>query len=401
MILHVDMDAFYAAVEERDRPELRGLPIIVGGTPEGRGVVAAANYRAREFGVHSALPASVAVRRCPQAVFLRPRMDHYAEVSREIRRIFERYTPLVQPLSLDEAFLDVASSIHLFGEPAEIGRQIKDAIRREIGLVASVGVAPNKFLAKLASDLEKPDGLVVVDPQGVQAFLDPLPVWRLWGVGKKSQEILTRLGIECIGQLREIDPRVLKQHFGEHGEHLLELAHGIDTRPVVADHAAKSISHETTFSFDVDDPEILRCCLLELTEQVARRLRRHGLRGRTIQMKIRYADFQTYTRAQKLDEPTNLTQDLWKAGVQLLTTRLPARPLLIRLLGVGVTGLARAKYRQQRLFDVDDFEKRSRLDAVTDQIVARFGTNALGRLTSPAEDTDDNPSTGNFRRPAR
>jgi DNA polymerase-4 len=235
MILHVDMDAFYASVEERDNPRLVGKPVIVGGKPEGRGVVAAANYEIRKFGVHSAMPTSQALRLCPAAIVLPPRMDYYAEISRQIREIFDRYTPLVEPLSLDEAFLDVTGSAGLFGPAVEIGRRIKQHIKQELNLVASVGVAPNKFLAKIASDLNKPDGFLVVEQDRVQEFLDPLPVGRLWGVGRVSNTVLEGFGIRTIGQLRAQSANVLRQKFGKTGDHLWQLAHGIDSRPVVPD----------------------------------------------------------------------------------------------------------------------------------------------------------------------
>ena len=332
MILHVDMDAFYASVEERDQPALIGQPVIVGGTPEGRGVVAAANYVARQYGIHSAMPAVTARRLCPQAICLPPRMQYYAEVSRQIQEIFQRFTPIIEPLSLDEAFLDVSGSQALFGAAAVIGRRIKAEICQELRLVASVGVAPVKFVAKIASDLGKPDGFVVVDIDRVQEFLDPLPVSRLWGVGRVAGEIFQKLGIRTIGQLRNLPADVLVDHFGQAGEHLWRLAHGLDDRQVVPDHQAKSISTETTFAKDVQDPEILKAWLLELTDQVARRLRRQELRGRTIQLKIRFADFKTITRSETLPEPSNTTQEVTEAAVRILATRLPADHLGVRLL---------------------------------------------------------------------
>ncbi|MBI2824500.1 MAG: DNA polymerase IV [Planctomycetia bacterium] len=381
MILHVDMDAFYASVEERDDPRLVGRPVIVGGTPEGRGVVAAANYEARRFGVHSALASATARRLCPQAVVLPPRMDYYAAVSREIRAIFERYTPLVEPLSLDEAFLDVTGSAGLFGPAEEIGRRIKDDVRREVRLVASVGVAPNKFLAKIASDLEKPDGFVVVreDEDSVQAFLDPLPVGRLWGVGRVTGAAFARLGIETIGELRELSAATLARLFGRTGAHLWNLAHGIDDRRVVPDREAKVISHETTFAADIADIEILRAWLLELTEQVARRLRRHQLCGRTVHIKVRAADFQTITRAHTLPRATNVTDELWQAAARLLDERVPPRYLPVRLLGMGVSGLTAEARLQQELFVDEGHRKQGQLDTVADAIQERFGNEALRR----------------------
>ena len=379
MILHVDMDAFYASVEVRDRPELAGKPVIVGGTPEGRGVVAAASYEARRFGVHSAMSAAVALRLCPQAIVIRPRMEHYARISEQIREVFFRYTPLVEPLSLDEAFLDVTGCESLFGSPVEMARQIKAAIRAETGLIASIGVAPNKFLAKIASDLKKPDALVVVDPAGVQAFLDPLPVGRLWGVGRVTGSSLERLGIETIGDLRQLALETLSRQFGRTGEHLWQLAHGIDDRSVVPDREAKSISHETTFPSDVEDVEALRAWLLELTEHVGQRLRRNRLRGRTVHLKVRYADFQTVVRSITLPRATSVTQDIWKAAAAMLTERLPARPLRVRLLGAGVSGIETAGPTQRTLFDDDSQVRNSQVDAVADQIKARFGVGALSR----------------------
>ena len=389
MIIHADMDAFYASVEERDRPELVGKPVIVGGTPEKRGVVSAANYVARKYGVHSAMPAVTAHRLCPQGVFLPPRIDYYAEVSGQIRDIFERFTPLVEPLSLDEAFLDVTGSEHLFGTAAGIGRQIKQAIRDELRLVASVGVAPNKFLAKIASDLKKPDALVVVEPDKVQEFLDPLPVERLWGVGKQSSKVFQRLGIHTIGQLRQCPLDTLQSHFGSSGEHLWNLAHGRDDRPVVPEREAKSISHETTFEHDIADMGVLRAWLVDLTEQVGCRLRRHGLRGRTVQLKVRFADFSLITRSYTLPEPTNITDELRRSADELLCERLPAGHLPVRLLGMGVSGLDDTGLIQGQLFDQDEKQKQSQLDAVADEIKERFGTGALRRGSSLQN--DDNP----------
>jgi DNA polymerase-4 len=392
MILHADMDAFYASVEERERPELVGKPVIVVGSPEKRGVVSAANYVARKYGVHSAMPAVTAHRLCPQGIFLPPRIDYYAEISGQIREIFERFTPLVEPLSLDEAFLDVTGSEHLFGPAVEIGRQIKHAIRQELRLVASVGVAPNKFLAKIASDLKKPDALVVVEPDKVQEFLDPLPVERLWGVGKQSTKVFQQLGIHTIGQLRQWPLDTLQARFGSSGEYLWQLAQGIDDRPVVPEREAKSISHETTFEHDISDMEVLRAWLLDLTEQVGCRLRRHGLRGRTVQLKVRFADFSLITRSQTLPEPTDITQELWQAADELLCQRLPPRHLPVRLIGIGVSGLDDTGTIQGLLFDQEERQKQTRLDTVADQLKDRFGIEALRRGSSLERGEKPKPS---------
>ena len=382
MILHVDMDAFYASVEERDRPELVGQPVIVGGTPEGRGVVAAANYVVRKYGVHSAMPSSTARRLCPHAIVLPPRLDYYAQVSEQIREILLSFTPLVEPLSLDEAFLDVAGTEHLFGSAVEIGRRIKQRIREELRLVASVGVAPNKFLAKIASDLEKPDGFVVVEANRVQEFLDPLPVGRLWGVGRVTGAALARLGIGTIGEVRALPREMLHGHFGEHGDHLWSLAQGIDDRHVVPDRDAKSISHETTFAHDIHDKDVLQAWLVELAEQVAWRVRRHSLRGRTVHLKVRFSDFRTITRALTLETPTNVTQEICQAAVQLFQERMPAGRFSVRLLGVGVSGFDNPVQVQRMLFEDAGHAAHSNLDKTADQIRERFGAGAVGRASN-------------------
>ena len=296
--------------------------------------------------------------------------------------ITERRRPVAKPDPMDEAFLDVTGSEHLFGPAAEIARQIKQAIGEEVRLVASVGVAPNKFLAKIASDLKKPDALVVVESDKVQEFLDPLPVERLWGVGKQSSRVFERLGIRTIGQLRQWPRDVLQSRFGSSGEYLWQLAHGIDDRPVVPEREAKSISHETTFEEDIDDREILRAWLVDLTEQVGCRLRRHGLRGRTVQLKVRFADFSLITRSCTLAEATAITDELWRAADELLCQRLPAGHLPVRLLGMGVTGLDDRGPAQRMLFDREEREKQARLDAVADQLKERFGSGSLRRGSS-------------------
>ena len=379
MILHVDMDAFYASVEERDRPELVGKPVIVGGTPQGRGVVAAANYVVRKYGVHSAMPTSTALRLCPQAIVLPPRLGYYADVSARIHEILYRFTPLIEPLSLDEAFVDVTGSQRLFGPSPDIARRIKREILDEVRLVASVGVAPNKFLAKIASDLHKPDALVVVDPARVREFLDPLPVSRLWGVGRVTGEAFDRLGLRTIGDVRRTPLADLQQHFGSSGKHFWKLAHGIDDRLVIPDREAKSISHETTFAVDLRESETLRAWLLELTEQVGWRLRRHALRGRTVNLKVRMADFRTITRARTLAAPTNVTGEIWRTASELLAECLTQFPDHIRLLGVGVSGFEIGRQVQQSLFADEEKVKQTQLDQVADQIREKFGTAALNR----------------------
>lgn len=393
MILHVDMDAFYASVEQRDRPELRGLPVVVGGSASGRGVVCAASYEARKFGIHSAMPAAKAKRLCPQAVFIRPRMTSYANVSRLIRDIFGRYTPLVQPLSMDEAFLDVAGSVRLFGSPVEIGRRIKSEILAETGLVASVGVAPNKSLAKIASDLDKPDGFCVVDPEAIQDFLDPLSVSRVWGVGRVAERKLCDLGVETVYDLRQLSEDVLENRLGRWGVRLAKLARGEDHREVIPDHDAKSVSHETTFHENVTDEETLFAWASWLSEQVGRRLRSNARHARTIHIKLRDSDFNTQTRSESQTEPSNRTADIASTARKLLQVSLEKNRRLsiasYRLLGVGVSNINAGGLSQGMLFEDRGTSGR---DAVADEIVQKFGATAIrpgNSLILPKRDRDN------------
>ncbi|MGD8595320.1 MAG: DNA polymerase IV [Gammaproteobacteria bacterium] len=394
MIIHADMDAFYASVEIRDRPDLVDKPVAVGGSAEGRGVISAANYVARRYGVHSALPTVTAMKLCPDLILLPGRMHLYAEVSQQIRRIFERFTPLIEPLSLDEAFLDVTQSEKLFGSAQLIGQQIKNAVKEELGLVVSIGIAPNKFIAKIASDIDKPDGFVYVAQDQIQAFLDPLPIKRIWGVGKVTEKHLQQQGIYTVRDLRMQPKTALVQHFGEHGAHLWELAHGIDHRPVVTDYDAKSISHEITFPEDIEDRDQLLAILLQLTDQVCTRLRREDYQGRTVHLKIRYSDFTTLTRSHTLDHASNVTSELWQAAKTLFLTKLPANLPPVRLLGMGVSGFDRQGYGQQKsgqqnsdyqeytlqqdLF-APDRVKEQQIDKISDAVKERFGSKALRR----------------------
>lgn len=381
MILHIDMDAFYASIEQRENPQLRGKAVIVGGTPEGRGVVCAASYEARKFGVRSAMPAATAVRLCPHGEFLPTRMSLYAEVSGQIRDIMHRYTPLVEPLALDEAFLDVRPCRRLLGEPEAIGREIKETIRHELDLPASVGVAPNKFLAKLASDVEKPDGFVIVQPDHVQDFLDPLPIRRLWGVGQRGAERMEKIGVRTIGDVRRLPEQLLKQHFGEQADHFGRLSRGEDSRRVTPDRQAKSISHETTFSEDISDPQLLHGWIITLAEQVAWRLRRHDLRGSTVQLKLRFHDFRTITRSAKLPQRTNVTQQICVAACDLLDKVLETGGRPIRLLGVGLSGLQRGGETQGSLFDAEEASAQKHLDEAADAIREKFGGKSLRRAS--------------------
>lgn len=374
-IIHVDMDAFYAAIEQRDNPSLRGKPVIVGAPPDRRGVVSAASYEARKFGVKSAMPSSQAGKLCPQGIFLPVRMDRYREVSRQVMAILESFTPLLEQISVDEAFLDVTGCVRLFGEAEEIGRAIKRRIRYELDLTASVGIAPNKFLAKVASDLRKPDGFVVV-PEGREAeFLAPLPIGRLWGVGKATERRLTQLGIRTIGQLAAYPPQVLRQQFGDLGQHLYKLSHGLDDRPVVTGHEAKSVSAEHTFEHDTGDRDLLERALLQLSERVGERLRAAGLRGRTVQLKLRLEGFQTLTRAHTLAIPSDANDTLYKVALHLLRGALP-EGRKVRLVGVGMSGFVTEL--QPSLFEPGQVA-HSPLDETVDRLRQRFGPDAVRR----------------------
>jgi DNA polymerase-4 len=377
-ILHADMDAFYASVEQRDRPELRGRPVLVGGTGL-RGVVCAASYEARPFGVRSAMPMVTARRLCPEAVVVPVRMQHYAAIGRQVRQVFLSFTPLVEPLSLDEAFLDVRGCERLFGPAPQIARRIKERVKAETDLKISVGVAPNKFLAKLAGDLGKPDGLVVLPPDCVTEFLQPLPVSRLWGVGARGEQRLHALGIHTIGELAARQERVLADHFGAVGRHLWQLAHGWDDRRVVPDRQAKSISTETTFAHDIADRQVLRDCLLELVDELASRLRHAAVRARAIDLKLRSSDFHTRSRSRTLVEPTDVTEVLWQAAVELLERSLSDEMLPLRLLGVGATRLTRETAVQGDLFDEGYRERHAALDKAVDAIRGQFGSSAIRR----------------------
>jgi DNA polymerase-4 len=390
-IIHVDMDAFYASVEVMDNPELAGLPVIVGGTPEGRGVVSASSYEAREFGVHSAMSAFRAKKLCPHGVFLHPRMARYAELSRDIRTIFDEFTPLVEPISIDEAFLDVTGSQMLLGTPEEIGWAIKRRILDEIGLVASVGVAPNKYLAKLASDLDKPDGFVVITPEEAEERLAELPVGKLWGVGKVSQKSLAKLGIHTVGDITRMPIGRLERIVGSWAPRLKQLARGIDDRPVVPDHEAKSISAETTFAADIGDADRLRDHLDRLVERVARRVRKGGLLGYTVSLKARYADFTTVTRALTLNEATAQTPAIREAARELLESKLGRKGRPLRLLGVGLSHFVRRDEQPELLFKDPADERNDTVDNVIDRLQDRFGSDAIhrGAIGRKAKDSFD------------
>ncbi|MCM2323847.1 MAG: DNA polymerase IV [Oligoflexia bacterium] len=346
-IIHIDMDAFFASVEQRDRPELIGKPVVVGGDPEGRGVVAAASYEARRFGIRSAISAAKAKRLCPNAVFLRPDFAKYSKVSRQIREIFLSVTPLVEPLSLDEAYLDVTEN--LLHEPlaSKIALQLKERIRRETGLTASAGVAPNKFVAKVASDFRKPDGLVVVPPEKVLEFVAKLPVGKLWGVGPVTEKKLQSMGIWTAADLRVRSPVELEAALGSFGGFLHGLARGEDSRPVEPERESKSCGAERTFERDLLELDELVAILRELVEEVAEWLQKAERPGRTITLKLRYADFRTITRSRTLEARTHDPLRILAAAEKLLRENTDAGTVPARLIGVSVSGLLSGEEPEQ------------------------------------------------------
>ncbi|MGD8897088.1 MAG: DNA polymerase IV [Acidobacteriota bacterium] len=379
-ILHVDMDAFFAAIEQRDRPELRGRPVIVGADPEGgrgRGVVSTASYEARRFGVGSAMPISQAWRACPSGVYVQPDMERYARESRRVMDILRRVTDRVEPVSIDEAFLDVTAGARALGPGETVARRLKDEIRGETGLTASVGVATSKLVAKVASDMRKPDGLVVVEPGEEAAFLAPLPVRRLWGVGPRMEERLARLGVATIGDLAALDSGRLERRLGTHGHDLQLLARGTDEREVYADSEnAKSIGQEHTFASDTADPGRLRALLLDLADDVAARLRAHGLKARTITLKYRDESFRTSTHARTLPTGLDSGNDLFEVISALFAEVHQGRK--VRLLGLYAAHFA-PEPSQLDLFGDEDTP--SAADRVRDEVARRFGKGTLTRAS--------------------
>ena len=379
-IVHIDMDAFYASVEQLDHPEHRGKPVIVGADPRqgsGRGVVAAASYEARRFGIHSAQPISRAYKLCPEGIFVRGRGKRYVEISRQIMDIFRSYTPVVEPISLDEAFLDLTGTERLWGEVEKTARQIKNRIRETLHLTASVGIGPTKLIAKIASDLEKPDGFVSVPQQNVRSFLENLPVKKLWGVGPQTQKQLTLMGIRSIGDLAELNEEILSDRFGKMGKLLYRHARGEDDNPVHAERDAKSISNEITFNEDLDSYETLRRTLLFLSETVGFRLRNQNLRGKTIHLKIRFEDFETRTRSQTLCEPTALDRDIFETALTMMHA-LDTAGRKVRLIGVGISQFADGHSGQADLFQ-SDAAQTSRAQKAVDSIKQKFGKRSIGR----------------------
>jgi DNA polymerase-4 len=388
-ILHLDVDAFFASVEEVLDPSLKGQPLIVGARPEQRGVVASASYAARAFGIRSAMPTARALRLCPQAIVIPPRHKVYREYSARMMAILSEYSPLIEPLSLDEAFLDVSGyearwgpSSSGLGSPEELAHQLQERLEVELGLSASIGLAANKLVAKIASGLEKPHGFVVV-PHGKEAeFLAPLPVGKLWGVGEVTARSLREMGVFTIGQLTQVPGAQLEARFGRRGRDLYRQARGMDDSPVVVEREEKSLSREVTFAEDIGDMQVLRKKLLSLSESVARRLRKRGLRGRTVKLKLRYNDFTTLTRQVTLDVPTDLEQVIFDQAARLLAKAWDRRRK-VRLIGVGVSKFE-AEERQLSLFEETGegkVEKLRRLSQAVDQIREKYGDEAIQRAS--------------------
>ena len=379
-IIHIDMDAFYASVEQHDNPALKGFPVIVGGDPARRGVVSAASYEARAYGVHSAMPSSQARRLCPQGFFLPVRMHRYQAVSDWIFQILREYTPLIEPLSLDESFLDVTGCEKLFGTTLQIAKEMKNRIREATGLTASAGVAPNKFLAKIASDYKKPDGLVEIETDEVRDFLRDLPISKLWGVGKSTEEVLKGMGILKVGQLAVFPAEKIERKLGKFGLELIALAHGEDNRPVSPESEAKSISQEETFTPDLEHFEQMKKVLLDQAEQVGWQLRKQKLKGSTVTVKVRYPDFTLATRSQTLPTPTDQGIEIFRTALKLLS-RTEALERRARLLGVGMSHLIHRDDPEQYLLFDSGRKKAERSIQAVDRIWEKFGPGAIRRAS--------------------
>lgn len=382
IILHLDMDAFFAAIEELDHPNYRGHPVVVGADPKagkGRGVVSTCNYEARKYGIHSAMPISQAYQRCPFAIFVRPRMDRYIQCSRELFALLNEFSPKVEPISIDEAFLDITGCTRLLGAPEQIARKIKACIRERLKLTASIGIGPNKFVAKIASDLEKPDGLVIVPADKVLEFLHPLPIGKMWGVGKKSEAKLRAMGIHTIGDLARLSQHAVIKKFGKNGLHFWLLAHGIDDREVEADHRVKSVSLENTFDQDVADEACIRDTILSLADNVSRILRQKGLKGKTVTLKIRLEDFSTFTRSHSYGSFFDSSQIIGQTSLDLYRD-FDRGKKKVRLLGIAVSTLNNQGEEQLGLFD-ESKPLREKIDQVIDLVQNKFGPDLIKKAS--------------------
>jgi nucleotidyltransferase/DNA polymerase involved in DNA repair len=383
IIVHVDLDAFFAAVEQLLHPEWRGKPVIVGANPHkgrGRGVVSAASYEARKYGVHSAMPVSKAYQLCPKGIFVVPQGNVYKEYSEKFFTVLHQFSPRVESLSIDEAFLDMSGSFSIFGDAESMGRSIKSEIKKQTQLTASVGIAPCKSVAKIGSDYDKPDGLTIIEPGKIQDFLDPLPVTKLWGIGKQTYQLLLKLGIKNVSQLRSYPHEILAKKFGKMGDHIYRMARGEDEREVIPFESVKSVSNERTFGEDVKDSELVLKTLFSLAEKVGGRLRRGKIKGSTIHLKIRFSDFKTYTRSHTLKKSTYLTEEIFNTIETLLDEFLPLESF-VRLVGVGVSHLQNESNSQLSMWDIAD-EKKLKMEMVMDQIQDKFGKTVIKHAES-------------------
>jgi nucleotidyltransferase/DNA polymerase involved in DNA repair len=392
VIFHLDMDAFFAAIEELDEPEYRGKPLVVGADPKGgagRGVVSTANYEARKYGIHSALPISQAYKKCPHAIFVRGRYARYAEISGKMMAILKEFSPVVQQISIDEAFLDLTGATKLLGQPMEVAGKLKTRIKNETGLTASVGIASNKFIAKVASDLEKPDGLTICFPGNERAFLAPLPIRKLWGVGKKTAEKLAKIGLKTIDDIAKLPQDYLIKIFGKWGLHLWQLSNGIDTRPVDESSARKSISEETTFDVDVDDYEIVEKTLFRIADRLSRTMRRKELKGRTITLKLRWEGFETHTRSKTISDYVNDADTLRSIAVDQFR-KMAKENRRVRLVGIGISQLNNIGGEQMSLFGDSQAPRNEKLENLLSDLKAKFGESAVTRAALLEENETHN-----------
>lgn len=380
IIAHIDMDAFFAAVEQRDNPAIRGKPVVVGADPKGgrgRGVVSTCSYEARKFGIHSAMPISTAFKLCPQAIFLPGHMSKYQQVSDQIFDILYDFTPDIEPISVDEAFLDITGSFHFYQTPFKTCQKIKERIKKETQLTASIGIAPIKMAAKIASDICKPDGLLEITPEKLFDFLWPLDIGRLWGVGVKTKEALNRMKIKTVGDLAHASREELVSHLGEHGDHLFALANGVDGRDVKVEEEIKSVSHEHTFETDTGDKDLLSETILDLSQRVSRRLRKHELKGKNVTLKIRLSGFKTFTRAATLPERTNFTDTINKVAKELFREFYKSG-MKVRLLGVRISHFE-DQYIKESLFESPGSARLEKIHKAVDTIKNKFGEDAIKR----------------------
>jgi len=374
-IMHVDLDAFFVSVEQASNPELRGKPVVVGGKPGSRGVVATASYEARAFGLHSAMPLSTAVRLCPQAIFIEGNYNHYAEVSKKFMAILADFSPFLEPMGLDEAYMDVTGFESLHGSIHRMALKIKQRVKDELGIIASIGIASCKVVAKVASDESKPDGLIEVPPGGEAAFLAPLAIRKLPGVGKKTEQVLTGLGIRTIGQLARMPPNALKSRFGAFGEMLYRHANGTDDSQVTPPEEAKSISRETTFDEDTHDIAFLSATLRYQSERVGADLRYLGKQAKCVSIKVRYADFTTITRQFTMPQPTNIDQTIFQTGAELLQKAVTDNRLAIRLIGIGVSNLSEPGVQLSLMNGTE--QRLVKLNRAVDRIRDKYGFTAI------------------------